>query len=244
MEMTRLNLFKGQIIELKVQEEFLRYGFDVSIPTYNASRYDLIVDTGKEIFKIQTKKSIQNSQSSFTFHCWTQNNNKSNNNAKHKYTKDEIDYFATVWKDKVYLVPVDETSNQKTIQLDSDEYLAENILSSYYRMSDEELYNVSSTFLTKNKNNNNNNLKYFCIDCHQPIRKEGRCLECSHLNQRVVERPSREVLKNLIRTESFTEIGKKYEVSDNAIRKWCDSYSLPRKKSEIKKYTKEEWESL
>ena len=42
---TSENLIKGQIIELKVQEELLRYGFDISIPTYNSSKYDLIADT-------------------------------------------------------------------------------------------------------------------------------------------------------------------------------------------------------
>ena len=44
------NLIKGFIIELKVQEEFLRYGFDISIPTNNASRYDIVVDTGEKLF--------------------------------------------------------------------------------------------------------------------------------------------------------------------------------------------------
>ena len=63
------NLIKGQIIELKVQEELLRYGFDISIPSYNASKYDLIADTGKELLKIQVKKSISTSNSSFTFGC-------------------------------------------------------------------------------------------------------------------------------------------------------------------------------
>ena len=101
------NLIKGQIIELKVQEELLRYGFDISIPSYNASKYDLIADTGKELLRIQIKKSISNSNSSFTFPCTTQNV-KSSTKAKHKYTKEEIDYFATVWKDKLYLIPIDE----------------------------------------------------------------------------------------------------------------------------------------
>ena len=43
---------------------------------------------------------------------------------------------------------------------------------------------------------------------------------------------------------SFTAIGKKYNVSDNAVRKWCDKYNLPRKASEIKKYSDEEWELI
>ena len=39
----------------------------------------------------------------------------------------------------------------------------------------------------------------------------------------------------------FTTIGDKYGKTDNAIRKWCDKYSLPRKKSDINKFTDEEW---
>ena len=44
----------------------------------------------------------------------------------------------------------------------------------------------------------------------------------------------------MIRTIPFTKIGKKYDVSDNAIRKWCDNYNLPRLVKEIKKYSEEE----
>lgn len=101
----------------------LRYGFDISIPSYNASKYDLIADTGRELLKIQVKKSIGASNSSFSFSCTTQNV-RSSSKAKHKYTEDEIDYFATVWKDKVYLIPVDETSFQKTIKFNDETYLA------------------------------------------------------------------------------------------------------------------------
>ena len=42
----------------------------------------------------------------------------------------------------------------------------------------------------------------------------------------------------------FTQIGKKYGVSDNAVRKWCDFYDLPRKSTEIKKYTDQDWELI
>lgn len=223
------NLIKGQIIELKVQEELLRYGFDISIPNYNASRYDLIADTGTELLKIQVKKSISNSNTSFTFPCTSQNV-RSSNKAKHKYTKDEIDYFATVWNNKVYLVPVDETSQQKTIQFDNTEYLAQNVLSMYARLGDEELYNSS------HKN------KYYCIDCGCEISKDSiRCIPCNNRLLRKVERPDRETLKSLIRTTPFTTIAKNFNVSDNAIRKWCDNYKLPRKTSIIKHYSDEEW---
>lgn len=225
------NLIKGQIIELKVQEELLRYGFDISIPSYNASKYDLIADTGKELLRIQIKKSISNSNSSFTFPCTTQNV-KSSTKAKHKYTKEEIDYFATVWKDKIYLVPIDETSLSKTIRFDDDTYLISNILSGYERLSDEELYNSS------------HNGKYYCENCGCEISYGAtKCLSCRN-KEKSKNIPERFVLKQLIRKVPFTQIGKQFGVSDNAIRKWCDKYNLPRKTGEIKKYTDEEWDLL
>lgn len=225
------NLIKGQIIELKVQEELLRYGFDISIPTYNASKYDLIADTGSELLKIQIKKSISISKSSFTFSCTTQNV-RSSTKSKHKYTKDEVDYFATVWKDKVYLIPIDETSLSKSIQFDDDTYLAQNILRAYERLSDEELYN------------SRHNGKFYCEDCGCEISFGAKkCLSCRN-KEKSKNIPEREYLKSLIRTTPFTQIGVQFGVSDNAIRKWCDKYNLPRRSGDIKKYSEEDWNLL
>lgn len=84
-----------------------------------------------------------------------------------------------------------------------------------------------------------------CVVCGKPItRNSTYCPECYARESRIVERPSREELKNLIRTTSFLQIGKTYNVSDNAVRKWCDGYGLPRKSSEIKSYSDEEWEKI
>lgn len=83
-----------------------------------------------------------------------------------------------------------------------------------------------------------------CIDCGKMISKKAiRCIDCEykHKISNQIKKITREELKNLIRTTSFTEIGNKYGVSDNAIRKWCDKYDLPRKTSEIKVLTDEEW---
>ena len=87
--------------------------------------------------------------------------------------------------------------------------------------------------------------KYFCPDCGKRVTKQGcRCIQCSHKTRYKIQHPDRETLKNLIRTMPFVAIGKKYGVSDNAIRKWCDKYNLPRKVSEIKKYSDKEWEKI
>lgn len=70
------------------------------------------------------------------------------------------------------------------------------------------------------------------------------CVDCYNKLQRRVERPSREVLKEEIRTTPFLKLSEKYGVSDNAIKKWCKSYGLPYKKSEIKLISDEDWIKL
>ena len=82
----------------------------------------------------------------------------------------------------------------------------------------------------------------YCIDCGKEIDvKATRCSVCAAKQSRVCERPSRETLKQLIRTTPFTKIGAQYGVSDNSVRKWCDSYGLPRKAAEIKKISDKDW---
>lgn len=84
-----------------------------------------------------------------------------------------------------------------------------------------------------------------CPKCDKVISYTARyCVECAQLAQRTVERPNRNELKNMIRTMSFLDIAKKYKVSDNAIRKWCDNYKLPRHARTIKAYTDKEWEKI
>ena len=84
----------------------------------------------------------------------------------------------------------------------------------------------------------------FCLDCGKVIYPGSiRCNQCE-ANARKANHISRDELKLLIRTTPFTQIGKKYGVSDNAIRKWCDNYNLPRKVSDIKKISDEDWEFI
>ena len=103
--------------------------------------------------------------------------------------------------------------------------------------------------------------KHYCKSCGKLLNNNSTyCLECGHKVQRVVERPTRRVverptrrvverptrqeLKNLIRNQPFTQIGKKYNISDNAIRKWCIYEKLPTKKSFINSLTDEQWEEI
>jgi HNH endonuclease len=47
-------------------------------------------------------------------------------------------------------------------------------------------------------------------------------------------KPTKEVLINLLKQHSFLAIGAMYNVSDNAVRKWCKTYDIPYKLKDIK----------
>jgi group I intron endonuclease len=76
-----------------------------------------------------------------------------------------------------------------------------------------------------------------CIDCGKKITKEPgikRCQECASKALRKVKRPDPDTLIKEIKESSMLAVGKKYGVSDNAIRKWLKGYGLPTSTKKIK----------
>lgn len=70
-------------------------------------------------------------------------------------------------------------------------------------------------------------VKNCCIDCNIAIydNKAKRCVKCSGFNRRKVkDRPSLEQLLEDKKTMTMVAIGKKYNVSDSAVRKWIKNY--------------------
>lgn len=61
--------------------------------------------------------------------------------------------------------------------------------------------------------------------CGKIIYKDSKsCMECYSIRQRKVDRPSLEQLLIDIKNTNYVLTGKKYGVSDNAIRKWIKKY--------------------
>lgn len=121
-------------------------------------------------------------------------------------------------------------------------------------------FNVSQAYISSinlGRNRINNTYQYpirdkkkhhYCADCGNEIcRQANRCTECA-AKLRVIPLENmpitREELKRLIRTKSFTEIGRCFNKTDNAIRKWCDKFNLPRRKQDIQNYSDEDWDKL
>lgn len=87
--------------------------------------------------------------------------------------------------------------------------------------------------------------KYICPNCGKEMSRGAKlCRECSRIQSRKADRPERQILKNMIRTMPFTQIAKKYDVSDRAIAKWCVAMDLPSRKKDIKAISDEEWENI
>ena len=101
-----------------------------------------------------------------------------------------------------------------------------------------------------------NNTKHpnTCIDCDKEISKHAmRCKECNDKYSETDEDyknkvnysskcPDIDTLRNLLSEYNYTQIGKMYNVSANAVKKWALKYDLLKEKKE--KPSKEELENL
>lgn len=109
---------KGAITELQVASYLLGLGYTVSSPFNPDSKYDLIVDINHTLLRLQVKTSRESTSTkdSIVFNCRSTTKNVSYCKQR-RYSKEEIDYFATYWNNKVYLIPVEYCSSEKTLHL-------------------------------------------------------------------------------------------------------------------------------
>lgn len=89
----------------------------------------------------------------------------------------------------------------------------------------------------------------YCVDCSKEIHRQyTRCQKCENLlrKQKGLESlpVTRNELKKLIRTNTFTQIGRQFNVADNTIRKWCVKFGLPKRTRDIVRYSDEEWDII
>lgn len=110
--------------------------------------------------------------------------------------------------------------------------------------------NCNMQLPTTNRKKSCFNKKYnYCVDCGKKItNRSNRCEECNTKHKRNLSQESkpitREELKTLIREKSFVSIGKQFNVSDNAIRKWCKVFNLPSSSQQIKQISDEDWKKI
>lgn len=101
------------------------------------------------------------------------------------------------------------------------------------------------------------NLRFVCPNCDTQQDTYGAKNKKKYGEQAVIKKVKRKVkrsakskqapkilkedlLKELITFKSFTELGKRFNMSDNGIRKWCRKYNLPVSTDSMKFYVKSE----
>lgn len=112
----------GNLVELQCATALYELGCSVSIPFGNSNKYDLIIDWKDKLYKVQCKHSQEvlddnENVSAITFSCQWQSHNMTGGYSKQKYLPNEIDYFATFYNGKCYLVPQSQCSTQKMLRI-------------------------------------------------------------------------------------------------------------------------------
>lgn len=105
---------KGTITELHCIMDLTNLGIRCLTPVDGSSKYDIVADLGNKFIKIQCKtaswaKETVVPETAFEIAtCCQTTNTKST--TRHKYSKNDIDYFYTWFKGQGYLVSIDEAT--------------------------------------------------------------------------------------------------------------------------------------
>ena len=101
------NKIKGLVTELQCQTYLTSLGYNVFVPLGEDCRYDLIADFDGILTRIQIKSCTEN-ETGISISVKSVRMNHTQGNVSHPYSKEEIDYFATFYKNKMYLIPVEQ----------------------------------------------------------------------------------------------------------------------------------------
>lgn len=126
--------------------------------------------------------------------------------------KCELCELVNFWNDKPLVLQLDhKDGNRKNTALDNFRLLCPNC------HSQTETYSMGTR----------RRVVHLCVDCHNPHSGyRERCVKCGNKIKRKVQRPSKEKLEMLIKNFPRTQIARKYDVSDNSIKKWCINYGI------------------
>ena len=109
-------LIRGQITELLVMAELMKYG-NVSVPYGNNCRYDCILEKNGVFRRIQVKTARTLDDNRFLV-PFSNNKIGHNKNTRKPYTKEDVDYIATYYNSKLYVFPIGSRVNAITISFE------------------------------------------------------------------------------------------------------------------------------
>ena len=228
----------GDIAQNCAIGELSKFGLGVAMPLSDNYPFDLIVIAGTKLFKVQVKGSSMDGSvpNAVTFSMKRTN---FYNGERKTYAKNDVDVYGLYdfKRNILHLIPYSDVNESISIRYDevknknSGKYnFAKNTQITQQRVKDVFDFDVPDFSTIRSKFIRN---KYSCIcECcgneFKSSRKTARFCgnDCRGEFFRKVPRPSKDVLKIDIETLPFVQIGAKYGVSDNSIRKWAKIYGL------------------
>lgn len=237
----------GDIGENAVIGKLARLGIGVAIPLSDNYPFDLIILLDKP-HRVQVKTSSQGSEGSVVFVF------KSNNfytGVTKKYSKDEVDLLIgyDLRRDEAYLFTHEDLGNRCNVTIrilpskNGQRFgckAREDFVLSPERVKQVFGFEVPSwedSMAIKNPKQ----FEHVCVVCQKNFvnaQKNAKVCssKCNGIRQQHVSRPSAEELSEMLMKMSFVQIGRRFSVSDNAIRNWAKSYGLPTSKYEVERW--------
>jgi|GEM_PF-2450766 len=231
----------GDIGQNIVIGELSKYDIGISMPISDNYPFDLIIIINNKVYRTQIKTSSIIKQGKITFEFTT---NNWNTGEKFSYSKKEVDICIGICleNNKVYIF--DNFEEQRNITLRAEKAKnnnkknindAENYELSQKRIKEllnEEVSHVQE-YIDDLKNQQEKNKKeLICNNCQtifyhhykNTMFCSDECYRKSRKEYRKVERPSYKDLLEELANSNYLQMGKKYGVSDNAVRKWIKTY--------------------
>lgn len=181
---------KGNLTELQCLTAFYKLGYKASIPYGENNRYDFILDVDGILLRIQVK-TCKETETGIKIPCRSTQVNTSQIKS-HGYTKEEIDYFATFYNEKCYLIKVEECSSEKTLSFSDkrtnqhspnfiDDYLLEKQIEKILKGEDEVILKEQKIYQYDLRNNLINTY----ASCSEAAKALGDVSKNSHISQAV-----------------------------------------------------------
>lgn len=196
---------KGDIGLTKIIADLVEKGFSISLPIHEHLHYDLIADSGVKLIRVQVKyRSYNKGSKGVRFNCKTIHKGNEGINIQRSYKKEDFDLYAIYSPElkNCYYVPNIGQSHisiaEKQIQSYTPFYWYEDFLDPLIEKMPE-----------KRNGQSFDNFTPICIS------------NLKHGDLKVPNRPRFEILKNEIKELGYVGVGRKYGVSDNAVRKWA-----------------------
>jgi hypothetical protein len=207
----------------------------------------MIAITDNKLFKIQVRGSGVNynmgSNEELIVFNLVKNNFRTLTNESYK--DNEVDIFALydMKRERLHLIKYEDVKNARSITIRYDVPRKRNgkkiTFAKDTEVSDKRIKEIFDfdvpdfkNYMSKMSEKTIRKYTHTCHVCKKEFIKGAKkakfCgVECSRINQRRVERPTKEQLEIDIQRLPMIHIGAKYGVSDNAVRKWAETYGIP-----------------